>query len=106
MRLIDADALKAVLRKHIDALRRNIQYGGAHEAEMAFWRKAGLENALDGIHNAPTIEAEPVRHGQWVKRKVCGGADMFVCNVCNSVAQSTQTEYCPHCGARMDGETG
>lgn len=105
MHLIDAGALKAALRKHIDVLRRNIEYGGALEAEAAFWRKAGLENALDCITMADTIDAEPVRHGQWVRRKVPGGARMFVCSACNSVAQSSYSKYCCNCGAKMDLRT-
>ena len=80
MRLIDADALKH---------RRGI---------------AGDEILHEIIDTQPTIDAEPVRHGQWVKRKgVWGaGASVLVCSVCNSVAQSSYSEYCPGCGAKME----
>ena len=52
----------------------------------------------------PTIEAEPVRHGRWNYRHE---DDWCYCTACGTDAEGSDgecllTDYCPHCGARMD----
>lgn len=52
----------------------------------------------------PSIEAEPVKHGRWIKR----GQDIF-CSECGGESKytwhgsSSFSNYCPNCGAKMDG---
>ena len=59
---------------------------------------------VSDIDNAPTIEAEPVRHGYWM----CG--DYYdigdVCSECDwdSGMVNPTLRYCPNCGAKMDLE--
>lgn len=59
----------------------------------------------NAIKNAPTIEAEPVRHGRWVKR----GQEIY-CSECGEesgytwAGASRYSDYCPNCGAKMDKE--
>lgn len=55
------------------------------------------------IAQIPTVEAEPVKRGKWL----LGGK----CSECNGNAPfdpmaSTyyESKYCPHCGAKMDGD--
>lgn len=59
------------------------------------------------VQDAPTIEAEPVRHGRWeVKHpngwacSECGEWGLMIDNrgICKS-------NYCPNCGAKMDGDS-
>ena len=57
-------------------------------AEQAY--KNGYE---DGMRDA-------VKHGRWVFRK---NWDFFVCAEC-SHQSSNCSNYCPNCGARMDGD--
>lgn len=95
MRLIDADA---------DALiaRINNSFG----AVTRFIIKSILKDA-------PTIEAEPVRHGRWEywKPKYIGmeySYDTMVCSVCEfkmDNAKIIPAHYCPNCGANMDGDS-
>lgn len=66
------------------------------------------------IDSAPTIDAEPVRHGHWKeKRKYEVGAavddDGWVeleefCSVCGKWVKTQWRSplYCPNCGAKMD----
>lgn len=81
MRLIDADAFD----------KRLVRLGAL-----------SIKSALD---EEPTIEAESVRHGRWVKR----GQDIF-CSECDEesgytwAGASRYSDYCPNCGARMDLE--
>lgn len=51
------------------------------------------------------IEAEPVRHGRWeLKRhKLFGNSYDYVCSACGCDYALAEYNYCPHCGAKMDG---
>ena len=51
------------------------------------------------ITHAPTIDAEPVRHGKWIEYPIADG--MNQCSECG-VLRFGESNYCPHCGARMD----
>lgn len=85
MRMIDANALKT-----------------------SFEEDGHLSNYIEEfIDNAPTIDAEPVRHGRWIRRKSCHTQTGFVdkCSVCQNmlVHLGCKANYCPNCGAMMDG---
>ena len=66
------------------------------------------------IENAPTIEAEPVKHGRWEERDRSGIAirGFMVCSRCGvmmpvaSVSRYclSRLNFCPNCGAKMDEE--
>ena len=64
-----------------------------------------FENA---VNDAPVIEAVPVVHGEWIDM-----GDFEQCSVCTGTHLKEfqsyygkvtwiKTNYCPHCGARMD----
>ena len=57
------------------------------------------------IHNAPTADVAPVRHGRWTITE--GMIENAVCSNCGRHFQSYYEEYryCPNCGAEMMGET-
>ena len=84
MRLIDADALPKYTGYALSA----------DEVAMA-------------VENAPTID--PVRHGRWVESfKVNAPPTLrsrWTCSWCGNVQTYGITDYCPNCGARMDGES-
>lgn len=69
--------------------------------------RGGIRKCLNLIENAPTIDAESVRHGYWIKPTVIDGRAFNIphCSVCNEVpcGVDEHTNYCPHCGAKMDG---
>ena len=48
-------------------------------------------------------DVAPVRHGRWVHH-IAGGKQISACwcSVCN-VEHETEQNYCPNCGAKMDG---
>ena len=57
------------------------------------------------VADAPAVEAEPVRRGEWIRRDLGG----WHCSLCDEQAPfwcmaSTQelSNYCPNCGALMD----
>ena len=95
MRLIDADALLAFERFDYEVT------GEEHTAK----------DILMMIKTAPTVDAEPVRHGRWVHNDDYEEwAERYVCSECNRNAptdgdyRQDLTDYCPNCGARMDKE--
>lgn len=71
------------------------------------WRKPwkGYDKRLD------TCPLQPVRHGRWELDKE---NDSFFCSECNAEALlkyiviggalQELSDYCPNCGARMDGD--
>lgn len=96
MRLIDADAL----RKHFVV---------PHELKCGI--QAGMdEYAIRCIDEQPTIDAVPVRHGEWIEKDEDFQA-YLECSNCNMVFPVTvgwsfmaKTNFCPNCGARMNGK--
>ena len=54
------------------------------------------------IDQMPTVDAVPVRHGKWLSREegcVYPFWERYTCSACGKHADDT--DYCPHCGARM-----
>lgn len=92
-RLIDADAL----------IEKAYWHGEHPTVDHLFAEGVDAVDVSD-IDNAPTIEAEPVRHGYWM----CG--DYYdigdVCSECDwdSGMVNPTLRYCPNCGAKMDLE--
>lgn len=57
---------------------------------------------LDEIEAIPTIEAQPVKHGTWIRRP----DDWFCPYSCSACGEKSdgRYKYCPECGAKMDGD--
>ena len=53
-----------------------------------------------GYAKHPTADVQEVRHGTWEKCKEC--CCEYRCSVCEYELCRT-TNYCPNCGAKMDG---
>ena len=54
------------------------------------------------VRDLPTIKAEPVKHGRWVKQTIYCGTyweSIIVCSACH-YKNEKQTNYCPNCGAK------
>lgn len=100
MRLIDADAL---IGKAIEEKRFVFQLYDALRDEYVIRTVYG--DLFDFIKSAPTIEAELVRHGEWEKKKhkIFGNSYDYICSVCGCDYALAEYDYCPNCGAKMDG---
>lgn len=61
----------------------------------------------NAIKEAPTIEAEPVRHRTWVIKIHDDGHVAYQAKHCPDCDRGLPVEYdadyCPKCGAKMDG---
>ena len=95
VRLIDRNALKSDLCSGC----------GTHDACVTVCR------AIRVINRQPTIAAEPVKHGQWIKEyQYLYGGEQWVNQYCSLCEMHTRQrirdglyKFCPHCGGRMDG---
>lgn len=61
-----------------------------------------IETIQKWIDDAPTIDAEPVRRGRWIREPNC----WYKCSACSahypSIAANMNYNYCPSCGALME----
>lgn len=61
------------------------------------------KSITDRIKAIPIADVEPVKHGHWTANGIA-----HVCSLCGRSFVIEQGDadmnYCPHCGARMDGE--
>ena len=63
------------------------------------------------IADFPAADVVPVRHGRWIRvSKLCGEYECSVCHGADSNCSDyygthivTEQDYCPFCGAKMDG---
>ena len=91
-RLIDADALIHSLLNTKIVAANLFQYANA---------------VTNMIGDAPTIEAEPVRHGYWENANGRPKTYIRKCSVCGKESyfcgRGCSYKYCPNCGAKMCG---
>ena len=98
MRLIDADALKEMICNNVYPVR-DYYFFNSQDYGM-FWT-GGIEKAID---EAPTIDAEPIRHGKWIYEPKDAIEMMFTKPKCSECGYESADglHYCPNCGAKMD----
>lgn len=67
-----------------------------------------------GMLNTPTADVQPVKHGYWEEVTDYGGwgDTHYRCSVCgeewyleDGKPKDNNMNFCPRCGARMDGDT-
>ena len=122
MRPINADAMIQDLRRQFEAI-----YKSAIETPImpddpfvellakceGLHMKAYIDNLCEYIDSRPTIDAAPVRRGEWVEKSTVWG-DELRCSVCGEQADYfagspeevycvRDPNFCPNCGADMRG---
>lgn len=61
----------------------------------------GYVNAIRDLIDIPFADVQEVRHGRWKERMSTSSS--VKCSECGN-SHEYNTAYCPHCGARMDGD--
>ena len=57
------------------------------------------------IQHMPTVDAVPVRHGRWTIEDCHAATYPYCCSNCTAHHRA-RYDYCPSCGAKMDGKDG
>ena len=112
MRLIDADALMNTLQELFDKREKEEIFTGSRGAFVTW------NDAICHFKTAPTIDAVPVKHGEWLVLNILDyaqrptGRKVGNCPFCGYLtgefrrlleAHHELTNYCPNCGAKMEG---
>lgn len=80
-----------------ERVKKDLQDIAGCGAKPGTWERGwdeAINAAIETIDDAPTVDAEPVRHGMWWR-----GA---FCSQCGGRGEQ-EFRYCPNCGAKMDG---
>lgn len=97
MQLIDRDALNKEFRDFVRASNNS-----------DFEPTPNWNDAVSLVGSAPTVDAEPVRHGHWIWKERKGIREAwYQCSECNAYDLreiDVTSHYCWACGAKMDGE--
>ena len=54
------------------------------------------------IEDAPTADVQEVRHGEWVDNGIQDSM-LSECSLCGFPCGACTFNFCPNCGAKMDG---
>ena len=91
------------MARYIDAdlLIKNI-------ANITDLRTLSTKTIGEAINNTPTADVVEVKHGEWIEVDdgvLIGDGKHIECSECGTWAKDKQkSNYCSHCGAKMDGE--
>lgn len=72
---------------------------GCNSYNEVMCRACGIADALLQIDAEPAADVAPVVHGEWEYYT----HTMMACSICKRHVPRHKSEYCPHCGAKMDG---
>lgn len=76
--------------------------------EIAVDKYGHIETTITRLNVAierSRVDAEPVRHGRWMKGGYVCGETEWICSVCGKTEWRTncnRMKYCMFCGAKMD----
>ena len=62
----------------------------------------GYEGIREDLYSLPVVDAVPVVHAKWIPFHSKAAGDIQYCSACD-IGFDARMDYCPHCGARMDG---
>ena len=93
VRLIDAEKCYCIAKAYHSDFEQNL---------------ANLHSLRELLDDCPTVDAEEVVHGKWEKRTDVFGfvrcSNCHDCNIYDDWADGKKWNYCPNCGAKMDGD--
>lgn len=76
--------------------------------------ETGAWETQNRVRELPAADVQPVKHGKWEEIEEYGGwgDTHYRCSVCgeewyleDGTPQQNNMNFCPRCGARMDGDT-
>lgn len=119
-RLIDADALIADVTERYckDCNKRKGMKNGKLRTIYGIGevpcRACDVDDMKGELEDAPTVDAVPVVHGKWVEKTGEVNDATFYWYECSNCEgrplkqwnETMLSDYCPHCGAKMDEVRG
>lgn len=66
--------------------------------------RLAINDCMNVLDEMPAADVMPMKHGHWISENF-----YTHCSVCGKMAiydkygQEFESDYCPHCGAKMDG---
>ena len=86
------------LIKFLQTTRKNLPY----DSKDFFTRDEMLLNFEQMINIMPTADVQQVKHAEW--KINCDGYYPYCSNCKQEPHGREMSQYCPHCGCRMDGD--
>jgi DNA-directed RNA polymerase subunit RPC12/RpoP len=99
MRPIDADALLTV---------PNVNWVYQYDETGEYIKYKAIP--VETIEKAPTLDLAPVVHGEWVFTETFADITFYKCSICSNdigvdpFFDDKVSNFCPNCGAKMDGK--
>lgn len=93
------------MARYIDI--NNINLRGIAVFDQDFEMLIPLSDVRKALQMTPTADVQEVRHGRWISNELGGYKWAYYCSECGWVDGypfNDRHKYCPHCGAKMDGE--
>ena len=96
--------------KVIDDWKTPVEYIDREAANLALAEQGfDWDKAKQALASVPAADVASVVHGRWSESKEhfylnngCKEWINFYCSECDA-PNNSPTDYCPHCGAKMDG---
>lgn len=90
-----------------DVLRKFIEGDGHDDDRFTEGYNFAVQEYREKVKKIPSADVQPIRHGRWLSSDACITIDCQVCSECRSniLMDRFYYDYCPVCGARMDGDT-
>ena len=88
-------------REKAKELIKNFGKGAIEDGQYALDSVDDIILLASAVDLIPTADAVEVKHGKWRKR-----GNEKTCSICEFIYYSNNDEwnYCPNCGAKMDGK--
>ena len=66
-----------------------------------------IEKFNEAVEEMHTADVAPVAHGRWIEQEKYTFGVMYDCSICGDriLDNGHSWNYCPQCGARMDGDS-
>jgi len=96
MKLVEAKAVDNLLYEELP-----LKYFYGRNLDTAVKNQEAIRERVAQI---PAVDAVPVKHGRWVNSTTCSQCGWQMIDDVLESPNYVAFNYCPNCGAKMDGE--
>ena len=91
-------------REKVEELIKNYGKGAISDGLKTLDPVDDIVSLVRGLNLMPAADVAPVVHGEWEYIGTDKMGNVFRCSNCaNMIGLDKETDYCPNCGAKMDG---